>query len=146
MYILCTSSPWAQGVTMLNKKKWNTKFTSKVTDLTDISSPWWWHSRSAETCRRACVKCSWSFVYCVITSVCFLVYWCILFYCVCVYYFSCRMLARSQQPEGPTTGHLGTGFSWYACVYKRMLRWFPRLQVAIICFSCSPPDLNFLDP
>jgi hypothetical protein len=30
----------------------------------------------------------------------------------CVYYFSCRMLARSQYPEGPTTGHLGTGFSW----------------------------------
>jgi len=28
-------------------------------------------------------KCSWSFVYCVITCVCFLVYWCILFYCVC---------------------------------------------------------------
>ena len=27
-----------------------------------------------------------------------------------------------------------------------MLRWFPRLQVATACFSCSPPDLNFLDP
>jgi len=27
-----------------------------------------------------------------------------------------------------------------------MLRWFPRLQVATECFSCSPPDLNFLDP
>jgi hypothetical protein len=23
---------------------------------------------------------------------------------------------------------------------------FPRLQVATACFSCSPPDLNFLDP
>ena len=31
-------------------------------------------------------------------------------------------------------------------VYKRMLRWFPRLQVATACFSCSPPDLNFLVP
>jgi len=31
-------------------------------------------------------------------------------------------------------------------VYKRMLRWLPRLQVATACFSCSPPDLNFLDP
>jgi hypothetical protein len=27
-----------------------------------------------------------------------------------------------------------------------MLRWFPRLQVATACFSCSPPDLSFLDP
>ena len=27
-----------------------------------------------------------------------------------------------------------------------MLRWFPRLQVDSACFSCSPPDLNFLDP
>ena len=31
-------------------------------------------------------------------------------------------------------------------VYKRMLTWFPRLQVATACFSCNPPDLNFLDP
>jgi len=29
--------------------------------------------------------------------------------------------------------------------YKE-LRWSPRLQVATTCFSCSPPDLNFLDP
>jgi hypothetical protein len=27
-----------------------------------------------------------------------------------------------------------------------MLRWFPTLQVATACFSCSPPDLNFLGP
>ena len=45
---------------------------------------------------------------------------------------------------------LYTGFSWYIsfscfpCVYKRMLRWFPRFQVATTCFSCSPPDLNLL--
>jgi hypothetical protein len=27
-----------------------------------------------------------------------------------------------------------------------MVRGFPRLQVSIACFSCSPPDLNSLDP
>jgi hypothetical protein len=35
------------------------------------------------------------------------------------------LLARSQYLEGPVTGHLDTGFSWFPCVYKRMLRWFP---------------------
>ena len=56
------------------------------------------------------------------------------------------LLARSQYPEGPATGHLDTGFSWFPSVYKQMLRWFPRLQVATACFSCGPPDLNLLDP
>jgi hypothetical protein len=51
-------------------------------------------------------------------------------------------LTRSQYSEGPATGHLDTGFSWFPCVYKRMLRSFPRFQVATTCFSCSPPDLN----
>ena len=65
---------------------------------------------------------------------------------VCVY---CRfftldagLLARSQYSEGPATGHLDTRFSWFPCVYKQTLRWFPRFQVATTCFSCSPPDLN----
>ena len=55
-------------------------------------------------------------------------------------------LARNQYPEGPATGLLGTDFSWFPSVYKRMLRWFPRLQVATACFSCSRPTLSFLDP
>jgi len=37
-------------------------------------------------------------------------------FCFTVYYFSCRMLARSQYPQGPATGHLGKGFSWFPCV------------------------------
>ena len=53
------------------------------------------------------------------------------------------LLASSQYPEGPATGHLDTGFSWFPCVYKRMLRWFPSFQVATTCLSCSPPDLLF---
>ena len=32
------------------------------------------------------------------------------------------LLARSQYSEGPATGHLDTGFSWFPCVYKQMLR------------------------
>jgi len=54
------------------------------------------------------------------------------------------LLARSQYSEGPATGHLDTGFSWFPCVYKQMLKWFPRLQVATACSSCSPPDLNLV--
>jgi len=54
------------------------------------------------------------------------------------------LLARSQYPEGPATGHLDTGFSWFPCVYKQMLRWFPSFQVATTCFSCSFPNLKFL--
>jgi len=52
------------------------------------------------------------------------------------------LLARSHYPEGPATGHLNRGFSWFPCVYKQLLRWFPTFQVATTCFSCSPPDLN----
>ena len=54
------------------------------------------------------------------------------------------LLARNQYSEGPATGHLDTGFSWFPCVYKQMVRRFPTFQVATTCFSCSPPDLNLL--
>ena len=66
--------------------------------------------------------------------------------CITVFTLCAGLLARSQYSEGPATGHLDTGFSWFPCVYRRMLRWFPSLQVATACFSCSPSDLNFLDP
>ena len=52
--------------------------------------------------------------------------------------------ARSQYSESPATGHLDTGIPWFHCVYKQILRWFPRFQVATTCFSFSPPDLNLL--
>ena len=71
-----------------------------------------------------------------------------MFYYVCIavlHTLVAVLMARSQYSEGPATGHLETGFSWFPCVYKQMLRWFPRLQVATACFSCSPPDLNLLD-
>ena len=46
-----------------------------------------------------------------------------LLYCVCIAVFTldAGMLARSQYSEGPATGHLDTGFSWFPCVYKQML-------------------------
>ena len=70
-----------------------------------------------------------------------------LLYCVGIAFFftlDAGLLARSQYSEGPATGHLDTGFSWFPSVYKQMLRWFPRFQVATTCFLCSPPDLNLV--
>ena len=84
---------------------------------------------------------------CIVVILCvFVVPYVYLFYyvCIAVLTLDARQLARSQYPEGPATGHLDTGFSWFPCVYKWMLRWFPSFQVATTCLSCSPPDLNFL--
>ena len=86
---------------------------------------------------------------CIVVSclVCIVVILCVcLLYCVCIAVFTldAGLLARSQYSEGPATGHLDTGFSWFPCCYKQMLRWFPRFQVATTCFSCSPPDLNLV--
>ena len=78
---------------------------------------------------------------CIVVVLCVFV---ILRMCLLLLYFRCRTAARSQCQEGLATGHLDTGFSWFPCVYKRMLRWFPCFQVAAKCFSYSPPNLNFL--
>ena len=64
--------------------------------------------------------------------------------CIDILTLNAGLLARSPYPEGPTAGHLDTGFSCFPCVYKRMLRWLPSFQVATTCLSCSTPDLNFL--
>ena len=42
--------------------------------------------------------------------------------CIVVLTLDAGLLPRSQYPEGPATGHLDTGFSWFPFVYKRMLR------------------------
>ena len=77
--------------------------------------------------------------------VCVVPYVYLLYYvCIAVLPLDVGLPARSQYPEGPATGHLDTGFSWFPCIYKRMLRWLPSFQVATTCLSCSPPDLNFL--
>ena len=62
--------------------------------------------------------------------------------CIAVFTLDAGLLAGSQYSEGPATGHLDTVFYWFPCLYKQMLRWFPKFQVATTCFSFSPPDLN----
>ena len=50
---------------------------------------------------------------------CVLFYLCVLFYYVYIavlHTLVTGLLARSQYPEGPATGHPGTGFSWFPCV------------------------------
>jgi hypothetical protein len=89
----------------------------------------------------SCLVCIVVVVLCVLSSP----YVYLLHYvCIAVFTLDARLLARSQYSEGPATSHLDTGFSWFSCVYKQMLRWFPRFQVATTCFSYSPPDLNVL--
>ena len=89
-------------------------------------------------CELSCVYCCTS-VYC-----CHLMCTCCTMCVLLFFTLDVRLLARSQYSEGPATGHLDTGFSWFPCVYKQMLTWFRRFQVASTCFSCSPPDLNLL--
>ena len=106
-------------------------------------------------CYLSCLYCCVSCLVCIVVSclvcivvvvLCVLSPYVYLLYCVCIAVFTldAGLLARSQYPEGPATGHLDTGFSWFPCVYKQMLRWFSRFQVATTCFSCSPPDLNLV--
>ena len=95
----------------------------------------------------SCLYCCSYLVCIVVVVLCVLLssYVYLLYYvCIAVFTLDAGLLARSQYSEGPATGHLDTGFSWFPCAYKQMLRWFPRFQVATTCFSCSPPDLNLL--
>ena len=51
---------------------------------------------------------------CVLLSYVYLLY----YVCIAVFFFTldAGLLARSQYSEGPATGHLDTGFSWFPCV------------------------------
>jgi len=82
----------------------------------------------------SCLVCIVVVVLCVLLSS----YEYLLYYVfIAVFTLDAGLLDRSQYSEGPATGHLDTGFSWFPCVYKQMLRWFPRFQVATTWFSCS---------
>ena len=89
----------------------------------------------------SCLVCIVVVILCVLlSSYVYLLY----YVCTAVFTLDAGLLAISQYSEGPATDHLDTGFSWFPCVYRQMLRWFPRFQVATTCFSCSPPDLNLV--
>ena len=95
----------------------------------------------------SCVYCCSCRVCIVVVVLCVLLssYVYLLYYvCIAVFTLDARLLARSLYSEGPATGHLDTGFSWFPCVYKQMLRLFTRFQVTTTCFSCSRPVLNLL--
>jgi hypothetical protein len=98
-----------------------------------------------------CICCTLMCICCTLMCICCIsCVFVVLLMCICctvcisVLTLDAGLLARSQYPEGPATSYLDTGFSWFPCVYKRMLRWFPSFQVATTCLSCSPPDLNLL--
>ena len=60
-------------------------------------------------CQLSCVYC------CHVMCICYTM-------CVfAVFTLDAGLLARSQYSEGPATGHLVTGFSWFPCVYKQMI-------------------------
>jgi len=54
----------------------------------------------------------------VVVVLCVLLSYMYLLYCVDIDFFftlDVGLLARSQYAEGPATGHLDTGFSWFPC-------------------------------
>ena len=46
--------------------------------------------------------------------------------CIAVLTLDARLLARSQYLEGPATGHLNIGFSWFPCVYQANAEMVPQ--------------------
>ena len=54
--------------------------------------------------------------------ICYLMRICCTMWALLFFTLDAGLLARSQYSEGPATGHLDTGFSWFPCVYKQMLR------------------------
>ena len=77
------------------------------------------------------ILCVFVYLICICCTLCVFIvlvvpYVYLLYYvCIAVLTLDAGLLARSQYPEGSATGHLDTSFSWFPCVYKRMLRWFP---------------------
>ena len=75
----------------------------------------------------SCLVCIFVVVLCVLSSYVYLLY----YVCIAVFTLDAGLLARSQYSEGPATDHLDTGFSWFPCVYKQMLRLFPTSKLPL---------------
>jgi len=60
------------------------------------------------TLQRKLVELWLSCVCCYLMCICCTV-------CIAVFTLEAGLLARSQYSEGPATGHLDTGFSWFPC-------------------------------
>jgi hypothetical protein len=73
--------------------------------------------------------CVFDVLICICCTYVYLLY-CVLYICctvvIGVFTLDAGMLASSQYPEGPATGHHDTGFSWFPRVFKQMLIWLPR--------------------
>jgi len=65
-----------------------------------------------------CIFVNCIYLVCIVVILCVFVVLCV---CAAVLTLDAGLLARSQYPEGPATGHLDTGFSCFPCVYKQML-------------------------
>jgi hypothetical protein len=73
------------------------------------------------------VLCSYVYVYllyCVLCICCTVLCICCTVLCICctvgidVFPLDAKLLARGQYSEGPATGQLDTGFSWFPRVFK----------------------------
>jgi len=60
----------------------------------------------------SCLVCSVVVVLCVLLSSSVYLFY---YVCIAVFTLDAGLLARSQYSEGPATGHLDTGFSWFPC-------------------------------
>jgi hypothetical protein len=62
------------------------------------------------------ICCTVYFLYCVFVVLCVVYIFCTVG--IDVFTLDARLLARSQYPEGPVTGHLDTGFCWFPRVFN----------------------------
>jgi hypothetical protein len=65
-----------------------------------------------------CICCTLGVFVVPYVSLLYLILYLLYYVCITAFTLDAGLLARSQYPEGPATGHLDTGFSWFPCVYK----------------------------